>query len=239
MRHLELTLPGIAENIALDEALLEEAEAASRPMETLRLWEADRMAVVIGRSSHLAIEVQREFCRRKNIPVLRRISGGAAVVVGPGCLMYSLVLNLEQRPDLRSIDLAHRQVLGRIATALRPFVPGIELRGICDLTLGELKVSGNSVRIKRRHILYHGTLLYDFPLATIGSCLAMPPRQPEYRRAREHDAFVANLPIAAEALRAALRLAWPADELCGEWPQAATEQWVAQRYSQSTWNEQL
>lgn len=239
MRHLELTLPGIAENIALDEALLEEAEAASRPMETLRLWEADRMAVVIGRSSHLAIEVQREFCRRKNIPVLRRISGGAAVVVGPGCLMYSLVLNLEQRPDLRSIDLAHRQVLGRIATALRPFVPGIELRGICDLTLGELKVSGNSVRIKRRHILYHGTLLYDFPLAAIGRCLAMPPRQPEYRRAREHDAFVANLPIAAEALRTALRLAWPADEPCGEWPQAATEQWVAQRYSQSTWNEQL
>jgi len=50
MRYLDLTLPSPAENLALDEALLEEAEASGRPTETLRLWEPRQPAVVVGRS---------------------------------------------------------------------------------------------------------------------------------------------------------------------------------------------
>ena len=88
----------MAENLALDEALLEEAEAAAQPVETLRLWEARQHAVVIGRSSRMAAEVRGDVCRELNVPVLRRISGGAAVVVGPGCLMYAVVLSLRLRP---------------------------------------------------------------------------------------------------------------------------------------------
>ncbi len=239
MRYLDLTLPSLAENLALDEALLEEAETAARPMETLRIWEARQYAVVIGRSSRMAAEVRGDVCRELNLPVLRRISGGAAVVVGPGCLMYALVLSLRLRTTLRSIDQAHAQVLGTIAAALRPSVPALSCRGICDLALGERKVSGNSVRVKRDHLLYHGTLLYDFPLDMIGRCLAMPPRHPDYRQARPHDAFVANLPLDAARLRSALQTAWAAIEPCSNWPQAATCRLVAEKYSRVEWNEQL
>ena len=77
------------------------------------------------------------------MPVLRRVSGGAAVVVGPGCLMYGLVLDLRLRPRLRAIDEAHCHVLETIATALRPSVSGLAPRGTCDLASGEKKVSGN------------------------------------------------------------------------------------------------
>ena len=77
----------------------------------------------------MAAEVRGDVCRELDVPVLRRISGGAAVVVGPGCLMYALVLSLRLRPQLRSIDRAHAQVLGTIAAALRPSVPGLALPG--------------------------------------------------------------------------------------------------------------
>ena len=70
--------------------------------------------------------------------------------MGPGCLMYAVVLSLRLRPQLRSIDQAHAQVLGTIAAALRPSVPGLTCRGICDLAIGEQKVSGNSVRVQTR-----------------------------------------------------------------------------------------
>jgi lipoate---protein ligase len=239
MRYLDLTLPGLAENLALDEALLEEAELAPQPVETLRIWEAQQTAVILGRSSHIDVEVCGSFCRERGVPVLRRISGGAAVVVGPGCLMYGLVLDLRLRPQLRSIDQAHAQVLGTIAAALQRSVPDLTLRGICDLSIGEKKVSGNSVRSKREHLLYHGTLLYDFPLEMVGRCLAMPPRQPGYRQSRPHDTFVANLPLDATALRSALKAAWKADEPCLIWPLAATERLVAEKYSRREWNEQL
>ena len=238
MRYLDLTLPSLAENLALDEALLEEAEAAGRPVETLRVWEPRQYAVVIGRSSRWAAEVRGDVCRELNVPVLRRISGGAAVVVGPGCLLYGVVLSLRLRPELRSIDRAHAGVLGAIAAALRPFVPGLACRGTGDLAIGEKNVSGNSVRCKREHLLYHGTLLYDFSLGMIGRCLAMPPRQPDYRQARQHDAFVANLPLDAATLRSALQTAWAAAEPCSAWPQAATQRLVAEKYAKREWNEQ-
>jgi len=239
MRYLDLTLSSVAENLALDEALLDEAEATASFAETLRVWEARQQAVIIGRSSHVTVEVRCDVCRSLNVPVLRRISGGAAVVVGPGCLMYALVLDLRLRPQLRSIDQAHAQVLGTIAAALRPSVSDLAFQGTCDLTVGGKKVSGNSVRSRRKHLLYHGTLLYDFPLETVGRYLAMPPRQPSYRQARPHDAFVANLPLDASRLRSALQAAWAANEPCPDWPQAATQRLAAEKYSRPEWNEQL
>jgi lipoate-protein ligase A len=151
--------------------------------------------------------------------------------------MYGLVLSLQLRPQLRSIDRAHAEVLGTLVAALRSLVPDLALRGICDLTMGEKKVSGNSVRCKREHLLYHGTMLYDFPLDLIGRCLAMPPRVPDYRQARPHGAFVANLPLDAARLRLALQTAWSAWEPCFDWPQAATERLVVEKYLRAEWNE--
>ncbi|MGD0898724.1 MAG: lipoate--protein ligase family protein [Thermoguttaceae bacterium] len=239
MRYLDLTLPTPAENLALDEALLEEAEAAGRPTETLRFWEAPSPAVVVGRSSRLAAEVQGDVCRSLRIPVLRRPSGGAAVVIGPGCLMYALVLSYRRRPALRAVDQAHRTVLGTICAALAQRVPGLRCEGTSDLALGGRKVSGNSLRAKREHLLYHGTLLYGFPLALLARCLAMPPRQPTYRCGRSHEAFVANLPIGPAVIRESLLAAWGALEPCGEWPRGLAAGLAAHRYNSAAWNEQF
>jgi len=93
MRYLDLTLRPRRKTWRWTKALLEEAEAAGRPTETLRFWEAGHPFVVLGRSSRLAAEVHGDACRSLGIPVLRRPSGGAAVVTGPGCLMYALVLS--------------------------------------------------------------------------------------------------------------------------------------------------
>jgi len=212
MRCLDLTLPTPAENIALDEALLDAAEDQREPVETLRFWESPLPAVIVGRSSKIALEVRQEACQRDGVPVLRRSSGGAAVVIGPGCLMYALVLNLARRPALRAVDAAHRFVLGTLAEALRPLVPEVRCRGISDLVLGERKFSGNSLRLKRHNLLYHGTILYDFRLEWIGRYLAMPPREPDYRNGRPHEQFVTNLPLHASEIRQAIQAAWAAFE---------------------------
>lgn len=237
MQYLDLTLPTAAENLALDEALLDEAEAAATPRELLRCWELREPAAIVGRSSRVAVEVQVDACRSLGVPILRRISGGASVLAGPGCLMYSLVLSYERRPQVRLLSHAHRHVLDTLAAALRPLVPDVRCRGTSDLTMGELKFSGNSVRCRRRHLLYHGTLLYRFPLEMIERCLAMPPRMPDYRAGRPHGLFVANLPLEAEAIRQALVAAWDAHELYGDWPRERTAQLVREKYARPEWNE--
>ena len=168
---------------------------------------------------------------------MRRSSGGAAIVTGPGCLMYAVVLSFELRPMLRAIDHAHRFVLGKAVSALRPLVPGVHCRGTSDLAIGELKFSGNSIRVKRDHLLYHGTLLYDFALNLVDECLAMPPRQPDYRQGRSHESFVANLPLSSTAIRRALVAAWKAGELSADWPSQRTTSLVVERYARNEWNE--
>jgi lipoate-protein ligase A len=241
MRFLDVSLPTAAENLALDEALLDEAEASVAPLETLRFWESPGHAVVLGRSSRAEVEARLDECDRLGVPVLRRISGGAAIVAGPGCLMYSVVLSYRRRPELRNLAAAHRWVLGMIAESLAPFVPDVCCRGTSDLAIGTdettaLKFSGNSARCRRESFLYHGTLLYDFPLELIERLLGAPPRTPAYRGGRSHGAFVVNLPLLAEALRRTIAAAFRADEPCLEWPRQRTAQLVAEKYALKTWN---
>ena len=219
MTLLDLTLPTAAENLALDEALLEEAEASPAGCETLRLWEPKQLAVVIGRSSRADLEVRLDGCRELAIPVLRRASGGAAVVTGPGCLMYALVLSYELRPGLRGLGYAHRWVLGTLVRALSACLSGVRCQGTSDLAIGDLKFSGNSARCRRRWLLYHGTLLYDFPLALVAQCLRMPPRMPAYRDGRGHARFLTNLPLPVQTIRAALIGGFGPLEPPGPWPQ--------------------
>jgi lipoate-protein ligase A len=242
MLRLDLTLPTPEENLALDEALLDEAEEAPRPWEVLRLWESPRPVVVVGRSSRVDLEVDRCACEARGIPVLRRSSGGAAVVVGPGCLMYSIVLSYEVQPALKDVGRAHAFVLGRIAKGLHDEGLAATCAGTSDLvTFGATaesarKFSGNSLRAKRRHLLYHGTLLYDFDLSLIATCLKMPPRQPRYRQARDHGDFVANLNCDVAQLWRAVLKAFPAEEHLDNWPRGRVAMLVAERFTKTDWN---
>ncbi len=236
MQHLELTLPSIAENLALDEALLDEAQASHVGGETLRIWQAQSPFVVLGRSSRIADEVQQSSTTELSVPVFRRISGGATVVAGPGCMFYALVLSLEQRPQLRMLDVAHQFVMGGLQSALKPLSPQLEFDGTCDLVVAGRKVSGNSVRLVRDWMLYHGTLLLDMDLTLADRLLKHPPREPEYRGGRSHAEFLANLQLPYSTVAAALRSHWPADTQHGSIPLGRIESLVSEKYSQDSWN---
>jgi lipoate-protein ligase A len=202
----------------------------------LRLWESPQPFVVLGRSSRVSVEVNQAECHIRGLPVLRRSSVGAAVVTGPGCLMYAVVLSYDLRPHLHAISEAHCLVMTTLMRALRPLVPGVRFMGTSDLTLDGRKFSGNSLRARRTHLLYHGTLLCDFPLELIAACLGTPPRQPDYRQGRNHQDFLTNLGIPAETLRGAVADAWNVHEPWPEWPWETTEHLVAQKYSRDEWN---
>jgi len=307
---LDLTLDSPAENLALDEALLLAAESGAQAEEVLRLWEPRQFMIVLGSSSRMLKEVRLANTRQRRIEILRRSSGGAAVMAGPGCLMYALVLDRRRRAELRGIDTTHRWVLDRLVAALAPLVPGVACRGTSDLVLSPIqelpeekgtgtfctdstyaadsakgasplpadsakgdsprpaergtgtfssvlpgsqeppdsgkgasslarKFSGNSLRVKRDWLLYHGTLLYDFPLPLLGTCLGTPPRQPAYRAGRRHVEFVANLPLAAPALRTAIAATFDAREPLTAWPAALTAQLAAEKFTRDEWTYRL
>src|SRR5262249_30130806 len=147
-------------------------------------------------------------CRIDGVPIVRRASGGGTVLLGPGCLCYSLVLSYERGPALREITPSYVYILDRVHESLAGLLPSIEQAGTSDLADAGLKFSGNAQQRKRNYLLHHGTLLYDFDLSRIGRYLRMPGRQPEYRGRRGHASFLRNLPAASDELKRRLREAW-------------------------------
>ncbi len=235
MKLLEISFETTAENLAADEVLLEFSEASPQPVEIMRLWENASLAVVVGRSSRVNQEINVPACQRRGIPIFRRSSGGAAVVIGPGCLMYSLVLDYRLRPHLKMLDQAHGLVMRATRQALSVTGLDIQFQGTCDLTLDNKKFSGNSLRCKRNALLYHGTILYDFPLDTIQECLEMPPRQPEYRFARHHEDFVTNVTLDRQQISQMLVKAWPIDGELTDWPRSNVGSLARDKYLSDEW----
>ncbi|WP_185092664.1 lipoate--protein ligase family protein [Streptomyces sp. 840.1] len=77
-------------HMALDEVITAEVAAGRRPP-TLRVWEWDSPAVIIGSFQSLRNEVDTEAAARHGVTVVRRVSGGGAMFVEPGnTITYSL-----------------------------------------------------------------------------------------------------------------------------------------------------
>jgi lipoate-protein ligase A len=233
MRFLDLTLGSAEENLALDEALLLEAEAG-RGGESLRVWEWPTPAVILGSGCRWADEAHEAACRAAGVPILRRSSGGGTVLLGRGCLCFSLVLAFARDPLLTDIRPSYRFILSRVIAALGR--EGVEQAGISDLALADRKFSGNAQQRKRHHLLHHGTLLYAFDLSLVGRYLRPPARQPEYRAGREHGAFITNLALSRQELTAGLRRVWQADEEDADWPREEVRRLVAEKYALAEWH---
>jgi len=234
---LPATCDGVTENLALDEALLEEAHEGLVEHAVVRTWMADEPTVVLGSSSRAEDEVDLESCRRLGVRVLRRPSGGLTVVLGPGCLMWTVVVHQPAGPP--PIELIHGAILDPLVAALRTAGAPVTRLGSSDLAIGPgpaaRKVSGNALRVRRHGVLYHGTLLDAFDLDVIGRVLRHPPREPAYRAGRSHGAFLANLGLGRPVLEAAVRAAFCATRDRDGRPVERVARLVRERYANPAW----
>jgi lipoate---protein ligase len=239
---LEAAVESVEEQLALDEALLDEAYAGRLTLPVVRTWMAATTTVVVGSSSRIDDEVDRAACAAAGVPILRRPSGGLTVVLGPGCLMWTVVAPLPTDPP-PTIPRLHAAILDPLAAALVAAGRPVVRRGSSDLAVsgadGERKVSGNALRVRRAAVLYHGTLLDAFDLELVSRLLRHPPREPGYRAGRSHGSFLANLHLGRPALNAAVRRAFAAVTPRAEWPRERVAGLVRERYASRAWIERL
>src|SRR5262245_60023618 len=106
-------LPTLDANLALDEALLLTAEAGEGG-EWLRFWEWSEYAVILGAGGSVALDVNEAACRADGVPIHRRSSGGGTVLLGRGCLLFSLILSFQRANELADVTASYRWILGRI-----------------------------------------------------------------------------------------------------------------------------
>ena len=239
MKYIELTFADPARNLACDEALLESCE--QREVDgILRIWEPQSYFVVLGYSNKLATEVSPNACAERGIPVLRRFSGGGAVLQGPGCLNYALVIKNERSGIYGDVADAYKRVLQRHQRLCERLISeAVKVEGNSDLVVGGRKISGNAQHRKHHYSLVHGSFLLNFDLALIETCLHMPSRQPSYRQSRSHQSFLKNIFVDSGSVREGLKKEWQVDAELQEVPYKRIDELVSKRYSRSDWNQKF
>ncbi|MGB7768779.1 MAG: lipoate--protein ligase family protein [Verrucomicrobiia bacterium] len=244
MNYCDHTFTSPAENLACDEALLNRGEAGGA--EVLRFWEPREYFVVVGYANKVEAEVEVAACAARKVPIFRRSSGGGTVLQGPGCLNYTLILQIAAHPALASIASANKFIMEHNRAAVESVIgpasrgqPAVTIRGHTDLALGERKFSGNSQRRQKRSLLFHGTFLLNFDLPLVNDLLRMPSQQPGYRNHRNHIDFLTNVKAPAARLKSELGKVWEATAGSDDFTGPETHKLAVEKYATAGWNFKL
>ncbi len=184
-------------NMALDAALLHAASSPGFPP-TLRFMQWEPPALSLGRFQPVEL-VDFATCRQSGIDVVRRPTGGEAVLHKDE-FTYTVVLPVDMEvPDsvLDAYEMICRAVieafgrLGLEVRLLRRGIPGEETDGSCfarpgvsDLVHGKAKVCGSAQARRRGGLLQHGSILLRDNADLLYRLLRLPEEQRALSKAR-------------------------------------------------------
>lgn len=147
-------------HMALDDVITQEVSEGLR-LPTLRIWEWQEAAVVIGRFQSLRNEIEAEAAARHGIKVVRRISGGGAMFIEPGnTITYSL-------------SVPRQLVTGMTFQESYEFLDSWVIEALCglgidawyqplnDITSAGGKIGGAAQARRGNAVLHHVTMAYD------------------------------------------------------------------------------
>ncbi len=177
--------------MALDEAVLEAVAAGESPP-TLRVYVFSPTSVTVGLFQRVRDAVDLEEARRLGVPVVRRFTGGGAVLHDEdGEVTYSIAA--PATGPLRGVEESYRVLCTAVARALQRLGAPAQYVAPNDMAVGGRKVSGNAQARRRGALLQHGTILYDADKALMERLLRAPREKLESHGARSIADRVANL----------------------------------------------
>ncbi len=141
-------------NLAAEEYFLKNSHE-----DVLMLWRSEP-SVVVGKHQNVMSEVNMDFVRENNIPVVRRISGGGTVYHDLGNI------NLTQISASRKMDqlIDFRKFTQPVIDFLKQFHLDALFEGKNNLSVNGKKFSGNSAHVFKNRVMHHGTFLYNTDL---------------------------------------------------------------------------
>ena len=148
-------------NLALDEVLTARVgEGRRRP--TLRIWEWNESAVVIGSFQSYRNEVDPEGAARHGFDVVRRISGGGAMLMAAGQIItYSLYVPASLVAGMTFAD-SYAFLDDWVLQALRSLGIDAVYQPLNDIASPTGKIGGAAQkRLANGGVLHHATLSYD------------------------------------------------------------------------------
>ena len=146
-------------------------------------------AVVMGISGKPEELVNLPALHEKNIPLIKRYSGGGTVIVDHNTVFVSMLckaaLHLAKpypEPIMQWSESLYKSVICHNDFSLREN----------DFAIGNLKFGGNAQYITKTKWMHHTTLLWDYDDEKM-DLLKLPAKRPKYRSDRTHRDFLCRL----------------------------------------------
>ena len=121
--------------------------------------------VIIGRNQQMGKEVNVEFCRENGIEIVRRKSGGGAVVADMNNIMFSYITSSDD------VCSTFGKYTSMVVSSLRQLGLDASDNSRNDILIGDRKVSGNSYYHIPGRSIVHGTMLYSYDPVLMGNAL--------------------------------------------------------------------
>jgi lipoate-protein ligase A len=155
-------------NMALDEVLMNCINCRHN-VPILRIYGWQPPTVSIGYFQSMDEEVDIKRCRQMGIDVVRRITGGGAVL-HESELTYSFVTNVYSKNIMESYNL----ICEPIVMCINKLGFNAKFAPLNDIIVNGKKVSGNAQTRKKDTLLQHGTILLNVNVEKMFSVLKVP-----------------------------------------------------------------
>lgn len=129
------------------------------------LWR-NRPCILIGKNQNTMAEINVDYVKKHNLPVVRRMSGGGAIFNDLGTLNFTFIAMTDD-----NIFADFGRFTEPIMRALKNLHIGVELSGRNDLVINGRKFCGNSQCRHGSKILHHGSILFSVDMKNLNGSL--------------------------------------------------------------------
>lgn len=168
-------------NLAMEEYLLKNFKE-----DLFILWR-NEPSVIVGKNQNTLSEINLEYIKENNIPVVRRQSGGGAVFHDLGNINFTFIAN-----DNKGFS-DFKRFTQPIIDLLNTLNINAEFSGRNDLLINGKKFSGNAQYNYKNRVMHHGTLLFSSEITDLSNALKVKPIKFEGKGIKSVKSRVTNI----------------------------------------------
>lgn len=155
------------------------------------VWQPEETVIVLGQSNSIESSLCTDAVTTDGLRVIKRPSGGETVILTPLTIAFTIA---NRFPVMIPFKEYFRIVNSVVAAGLEEMgVSRLGAKGISDITIGNRKILGSSMRRVNDKLVYHAVVNLGEDPSIFGRYLLHPRREPDYRAGRSHSEFVTSI----------------------------------------------
>ena len=169
-------------NLAVEEYLLHQCEG-----DFFMLW-INSPCIVVGRNQNTLAEINYDYIREHEIPVVRRLTGGGAVFHDLGNVNFTFIQQ-NGTDNFSNYEIYCRPIM----EVLRSLGVKAELSGRNDLLIDGMKFSGNAQCAYHGRMMHHGCMMFRANVNHLTEALRVNPLKIQSKGIKSVRSRVTNI----------------------------------------------